>query len=254
MDVLRGYDIHCKNAFYDRGRAAYVDMNWRLFGSVFYFKPDPAVDGEEFPFGFIEVSAVLRSVARERGFFSLGFPRPLFYRLKPLEQRLAVYLAKKFASQAVHRRYVDDLARALPVGAARPEDVRKAIRAAAAGLAAKGVRFLAGVRVEPGRTGRWVATFERREPPAEDGWERPRDPAPDDPRLAGPLLRIADAVGGDEDRLWWAQCVRRLGPGAVDRALGQLKEAVQFGGVKNPGGLLTKIFKDIAREAGVALG
>jgi hypothetical protein len=36
----------------------------------------------------------------------------------------------------------------------------------------------------------------------------------------------------------------------VDRALGQLKEACQLGEVKSKGALLTKIFKDIAREAG----
>ena len=65
--------------------------------------------------------------------------------------------------------------------------------------------------------------------------------------------RIADAVGSGDDRPWWTQCVKRLGPGAVDRALGQLKEARQLSSVRNPGGLLTKIFKDIATEAGTAL-
>jgi len=32
-----------------------------------------------------------------------------------------------------------------------------------------------------------------------------------------------------------------------------LKEARQLSHVKNPGGLLTKIFKDLAKEAGVVL-
>jgi hypothetical protein len=39
----------------------------------------------------------------------------------------------------------------------------------------------------------------------------------------------------------------------VDRALGQLKEGRQLSSVRNPAGLLTKIFKDIATEAGIAL-
>ena len=65
--------------------------------------------------------------------------------------------------------------------------------------------------------------------------------------------RIADAIGGDEDRVWWSQCVKRLGTGAVDRALGQLKEARQLNQIRNPGGLLTKIFKDLAKEAGIVL-
>ena len=47
--------------------------------------------------------------------------------------------------------------------------------------------------------------------------------------------------------------MKRLGAGAVDRALGQLKEARQLSSVRNPGGLLTKIFKGIATEAGITL-
>ena len=65
--------------------------------------------------------------------------------------------------------------------------------------------------------------------------------------------RISDAVGSGADRPWWTQCVKRLEPGAVDRALGQLKEARQLSSVRNPGGLLTKILKDIAIEADFAL-
>ena len=66
------------------------------------------------------------------------------------------------------------------------------------------------------------------------------------PALVALVDRIADAVGSRDDRPWWMQCVKRLGPGAVERALGQLKEARQLSSVRNPGGLLTKIFKDIA--------
>ena len=61
------------------------------------------------------------------------------------------------------------------------------------------------------------------------------------------------AYGGDADRAWSARCVERLGVAAVDRRLGLLKEARQAGAVRNPGGLLTKFFKDIAAEAGDAL-
>ena len=39
----------------------------------------------------------------------------------------------------------------------------------------------------------------------------------------------------------------------MDRSLGQLKEARQLSSVRNLGGLLTKILKDIATEAGIAL-
>lgn len=252
IDVLRGYDFHCRNAFWDRDRRAYVDMKWRLFGSVFYFREDPG-SGREVPFGFIEVSPVLAEVARRRGFFALGFGHAFFHGLKPLEQRLAVYLAKKFVSQQTHRKRLDDLARALPVEAARPADVKAAVRAAADGLLSKGLPCLAGFRFERGREGRWVAAFERRAAPRQDHAAGRLAAEVLEPSVALYLDLIADAVGSRDDRVWWTYCVRRLGPGPLDRALGQLKEAVRAGGVRNRGGLLTKILKDIAAESGASL-
>jgi hypothetical protein len=65
--------------------------------------------------------------------------------------------------------------------------------------------------------------------------------------------RIVEATGNGKDRLWWTQCAKRLGAGAVDRALGQLKEATRHGKVRTNGALLTKIFKDIATQTGIAL-
>lgn len=254
FDILRGYDFHCTNAFWDHARGAYVDMKWRLFGSVFYFKPHPADGDGELPFGFIEVSSVLQHVARTRGFFSLGFGRELFYSLKPLEQRLALYLAKKFVSQKLHRRFADDLARALPVEATDPKDARKALKGAARGLLAKGYPLLAEFRFEKSADGRWLAAFHRvRRPARRTSTMVNRRAGNLPPAVTDQVERIVDAVGGDADRAWWTQCVLRLGTGAVDRGLGLLKEAVELGGVRNPGGLLTFFFERFAKEAGIAL-
>ncbi len=252
LDILRGYDFHCKNAFWDRERTAYADMNWRLFGAVFYFKERPGSGQEQLPFGFIEVSSVLRQIARTRGFFALGFPNDLFYRMKPLEQRLAVYLAKKFTSPKIHRRYLDDLAAALPVEAARPRDAKAIIKAAADGLLGHRLPILAGFGFESA-TGRPVITFERKTRPAGAARVRHFRPAPLTEAEAAAVGRIAAAVGSAEDRPWWGQCVRRLGVSCADHALGLLKETRDRQAVQNPGGLLTKIFKDVAAERGVGL-
>lgn len=253
IDILRGYDFHCRNAFWDRGRRAYVDMKWRLFGSVFYFKEVPNESHLERTFGFIEVSPVLTEIARSRGFFALGFDHKLFHSLKPLEQRLAVYLAKKFISQQTHRKHVDDLARALPVEAARPTDARIAIRNAAQGLLDKNLPSLARFGFERGRQGRWIAVFERKTAPRQDRRTSRLAAEVLEPSVTLYLDLIAEAVGTKDDSVWWTYCIRRLGTGAVDRALGQLKEATRMSTVRNRGGLLTKIFKDIAKEAGEAL-
>jgi len=161
FDILRGYDLHCVNAFWDSTRQCYVSMNWRLFGAVFYFRAGPSPESSEQPFGFIEVSSVLRAVAKTRGFFSLGFDRRRFYGLKPLEQRLAVYLAKQFTSQKLHRRFVRDLATVLPIEATRDRDVRRILSEAATGLKEADVGLLAEFRFARSTSGEWLAEFTR---------------------------------------------------------------------------------------------
>jgi hypothetical protein len=250
--VLRGYDFSCRNAYWDSARRAYVDMDWRLFGAVYYFKAGPA-DADDQPHGFVELSPTFRAALRGRGLFRLGFDAALFHRLPPLAGRLAVYLAKVFTYQTVHRRRVADLAKALPTEAASLADARKVLARAARRLEAAGAGLLAGFRIEPGAGGEWWAVFHRgsanpRIPPRRRAGAEPL-PGP----LAAQVERIVEAVGGGDDRAWWAQCVRRLGAGPVDRALGQLQETCRAAQVRNPGGLLTKIMKDIAAEAGVLL-
>jgi hypothetical protein len=252
IDILRGYDFHAVNAFYDRKRGAYVDMKWRLFGSVFYFKERPDSCQTQMPFGFIEVSPVLQEVARTRGFFALGFESRLFYAMKPLEQRLSVYLAKKFISQKLHRRYADDLARALPIEAGTDLDKRKALRRAARGLLEKGLPILESFELEKSREGRWLAVFHRKAQPKQEMLP-PVVTEEFGPAVLFLVDRIVEATGNADDRRWWTQCAKRLGQGPVDRALGQLKEACQLGGVRSRGALLTKIFKDLASEAGITL-
>ena len=253
LDILRGYDFHCQNAFWDRSRKAYVDMNWRLFGAVFYFKPSPDDAEPELPFGFVEVSPVLQQIARTRGFFSLGFGRELFYRLKPLEQRLAIYLAKKFASQKLHRRFVEDLAKALPVETATESNSRKVLARAARGLLAANVPFLAGFRFEKSAGGKSLIVFERKQAPDQDRSTYRLAAEALTPEVFDCVERIVEAVGSADDRAWWTQCVKRLGRGAVDRGLGLLKEARQSQDIRNPGGLLTRLFQKIAQEYGVSL-
>ncbi|MCC6763348.1 MAG: hypothetical protein IT293_01685 [Deltaproteobacteria bacterium] len=256
LDILRGYDFHCRNAFWDRKRQAYVDMHWRLFGDVCYFKPRPNNSWqEELPFGFIEVSRVLQQIARTRGFFSLGFNSDLFHSLKPLEQRLALYLSKKFVSQARHQRYVADLARALPIEAARPDNLRATIARAADGLLTRGVPTLRAYSFEKSaRTGEWLVVFERRTKPTQS-YRLPRHAALSlDPEVALLVQEITARVGSRDDVLWWTKCAEALGADLVQQGLSQLRDAEEGGvRVRSRGALLTKIFKDLAARHQSAL-
>lgn len=253
IDILRGYDFHCTNAFWDHKRQAYVDMKWRLFESVFFFKPHPTDIDKELPFGFIEVSSVLQEIAKSRGFFALGFSSAWFFGLKPMEQRLALYLSKKFVSQQLHRRFVADLAKALPIEAKTDFDERATLKSAAEGLLKKGLPCLAGFRFEKSMKGSWLAVFERRQAPKQDYHTQ---------QLAGVVLseeleyllgKITEAVGNDSDQNWWLHCAKRLGRGGIERGLGMLKEAKHSGNVRNPGGMLTSFLKDIAEDQGISM-
>jgi hypothetical protein len=253
MDILRGYDFHCQNAFWDRRRQAYVSMKWRLFGGVFYFQPSPDDIEQELPFGFIEVSPVLQHIAKTRGFFSLGLKRSLFYQLKPLEQRLAIYLAKKFIYQKLHQRFVEDLAKALPVEATSVSNAKKSLARAAKGLMAAGIPFLKEFHFEKGGTGRSRIVFKRSHVPKQD-FAFQGQSTRELPTEIGELVeRIIEAVGNGNDRVWWAQCAKRLGRGAVDRALGHLKEAQQTQVIRSRGAFLTSFFQKIAAEYGESL-
>lgn len=252
LDILRGYDFHCRNAFWDRSRQAYVDMNWRLFGDVCYFKPRAGRSAqEELPFGFIEASRVFQQIARARGFFCIGFSSHLFRSLKPLEQRLALYLSKKFVSQAVHQRFVADIGRALPIEAARPDNLRTILRQLSQGLLIRGVPTLKSFRFERSRrNGEWLIVFERGERPKQRSERSARFGVCLDPEVSVLVDDIVDQVGSRDDALWWTKCAEILGPDLIQQGLSQLRDAASSQRVRNRGALLTKVFKDLARIHG----
>jgi hypothetical protein len=221
---------------------------------VFYFKDRPYGAHTEMPFGFIEVSTVLQQIARTRGFFTLGFPAQFFYKLKPLEQRLSIYLAKKFMSQALHQRFVDDLAKALPIDAKRPDNVRAILSNAAKGLIDKQVPFLAGFELrKSSREGKWVAVFHRRCAP-----KASTHPAEEIEKLPEPtdqlVRRLCDVSGQPEDWRWWRKCAEQLGADGVELAIGQFEETSRLRRVERPGAMLTKILKDVAASKGRSIG
>ena len=248
LDILRGYDFHCRNAFWDRKRQAYVDMHWQLFGDVCYFKPRAdRFAQEELPFGFIEASRVLQQIARTRGFFCLGFNSALFHSLKPLEQRLALYLSKKFVSQAIHQRYVKDLGRALPIEAARPDNVRTILGQVAQGLLDRRVPTLKSFRFEKSRrTGEWLIVFERDVRPKQT-YRMPHGVGLSlDPEIGLLVNEIVQQIGSRDDVLWWSKCAEVLGADLVYQGLSQLKDAAQSHRIRSRGAFLTKVFKDLA--------
>lgn len=254
LDILCSYRFVCENAFYDRARKAYVHMReWSLFTGWTGYTRTPVSGGdyphqEELPFGAVGVSPVLRTIAKNRGLFSIGFESRLFRRLKPHEQRLAVYLAKMFVSQSTHRRYVDELAAALPIQVAQPKHFRFTVKRAAEGLLRARVPILKSFAFEQAADGRCLVVFHRAERPRQD-----YRIAPAVAELAPAIAILVDEVvsftSSPQSRPWFSHCVTTLGTETARYHFSQLKETCSLRPVQNRGALMTKIFEDAAALA-----
>ena len=263
LDILCGYEFDCVNAFWDPASRTYGNMRaWHLFTG--WYEARRSHDGnpqEELPFGFVEMSDTFAKIAQKRGFFVTGFDSALFHRLRPIEQRLALYLSKMFASQEVHRRREADLYDALPIESSRLNKRRQTLRCAARGLVDKGYPNLAGFSFErSARTGGLVATFHRRQKIEQDHPVRvpPLERLPERERA---LVEDIVAQTEDPDSVpMWVRAVRGLGEQAVRVALADLRaEQMQRaaggegGAIKNPGAWLTTKLMAMARDRGIVI-
>ena len=255
LDILCGYRFTCDNAFYDRERKAYGHMReWALFTGWTGYTRQAVSTGQgypyqqELPFGAIGVSPVLRTIARNRGLFCIGFDSGLFRTLKPLEQRLAVYLAKMFVSQATHKRVVEELAAAMPMQVTEAKSLRFALNRAAQGLIDAGVPILRNFAFERAADGRLLIVFHRAERPRQD-YGMPRTAAE---ALAPAVLLLVDEVvnftASPQSRPWFTHCVNTLGPESARFYFAQMKESCSIQKVDNRGALLTKVFEDAAKR------
>lgn len=157
-------------------------------------------------------------------------------------------------SQAVHRRYVKDLARALPIEASRPDNVRTILGQVAQGLLDRRIPTLKSYRFERSqRTGEWLVVFERDVKPKQR-YHLPRGAVLSlDPEVGLLVDDIVQQVGSSADVRWWTKCAEILGPDLVHQGLGQLKDAAQTRRIRNRGAFLTNILKDQAKRGGLLL-
>lgn len=265
LDVLSGIRLRAENAYWDEKKRAYVHMRmWSPFTGSFYFtsKPRFALQ-EELPFGYVNIHPQLQTVAKTRGFFAIGFPATLFYQLTPLEQRLAVYLSRRFQFNKYVRRNFEGLCDAMPIRAARADHRREILKRAVRGLIDKGYpcirSFEEDFRLRKHR-GNWLAEFRRRTKPQPERpigrFQAEVDLTDFERQRVNALIAITD---DPEGFYWWVHCTRTLGPDVIGRALGTFRELYIEGGQpiregKTKGAVMTGVLKGIAKEMGTALG
>ena len=263
LDILCGYEFDCVNAFWDPVSRTYGSMRaWHLFTGWYEAARARAGDPqEELPFGFVELSETFAKIAQERGFFVTGFDSEFFHRLRPVEQRLALYLSKMFVSQELHRRREADLYNALPIESGKLNRRRQTLREAAQGLMHKGYPNLAKFSFErSARTESWVATFHRRQKVEQDHPAR----APTLERLPESMRALVEDIveqTGDPDSIpMWVRAVRGLGEQPVRVALADLRaEQLQRaaggegGVIRNQGAWLTTKLMAMAQDRGITI-
>jgi len=246
------------NAFWNAKLQAYETVRqWRFFGAATYFMPNARFQyQEELPFGYVEVSSMFQRIARTRGFFALGFPSEFFFGLKPLEQRLAVFLARRFRLHSFFKRRVDDLAKTIPINAKHDFHQRKKIREVSDGLIEKGFPLLGGYELNK-KGGVWMAEFYRKQKPVPErpvrAYQAEMSLTPEEEVLVAQIIKVTDDPGA---RYWWVHCVRMLGEAVIYRAMGNFRELYVTGKQpirKTKGAVFNGILQGIAKEMNVSL-
>ena len=262
LDILCGYEFDCVNAFWDPVSRTYGDMRaWHLFTGWYEATRARAADPqEELPFGFVELSETFVKIVQERGFFVTGFDSAFFHRLRPIEQRLALYLSKMFVSQELHHRHEEELYKALPIEAVRVTKRRQTLREAVEGLVQKGYSNLAGFSLDrAARNDGLVASFRRRHKVEQDRPVR-RPTLGELPEAARLLVEDVVEETSDPDSItMWTRAVRGLGEEAVRYALADLRSERRQrsvsgnDGIQNAGAWLTTKLMAMAEERGVQI-
>ena len=256
LEILGGMKIKSYNAFWDAEKKAYVNMlGWRFFGPSVYFMPTPRfMLQEELALSYIEVSPIFQKIAKTRGLFGLGFPPDFFFSLKPLEQRLAVYLARRFKFQKFVKHKVEKVCTALPITAKRSDNRRAKLKEVADGLLAKGYPLLADYHVEK-KGGEWSIHFQRKKKPTPDmPFWTPKDFTQMTPEEEAVIAEVVLLTGDDSSKIWFLRCLREIGEHPMRRAMGNFKELYIHEKQpikKTKGAVMTGIIQSIASEMGV---
>ena len=226
MDILGSMSIKSTNAFWCSKIQAYRTIdNWRFFGASNHFSKKPTFSHqEELPFGYIEVSQTLQEIAKTRGFFALGFPKVYFFNLNPLEQRLAVFLARRFRYQTFVTLNFDAVAKAIPLTATRDADKRTKLKEITEGLLTKKFPLLGGYDLGKKR-GKWIVQFFRKQKPMPEkpirAYQAEMTLTDEEDVLLVEMIKLTD---DPEARFWWLHCIRVLGEATIWRAIGNFKE------------------------------
>lgn len=257
LDCLIGITIKAKNAFWDNEVKAYVDKTFHLFESYYLVKEKP--DGQAtLPLATIKASDVLYQSVLRNSLLLAGFDSRFFHSLKPLEQRLAIYLTKVFRSQTLHKRDLLKLAEQLPIYAKQTKHIKLQLQRSCSELMAKGFDLLESFTFERGSNRQELIVFTRRGSPKNfqlegtTGQLQSGKAATDslvEDILAEDIVEDILAVCEDTKSIeYYRRIARNVPESVIYRAISEVKEAWALGAIKkSKGALFTSLIKGVSR-------
>jgi len=255
LDCLAHLTFDAINAFWDNEKKAYVDIKgFKLFDYVALYKDSPKGQAA-LPFSFIKVSEILWDSVNKRSFFPVGIKRELFHSLKPLEQRVALYLEKVFRSQHTHRRDIFKLAEQLPIQSQTAKHIKSTLKRTCEGLIGKGYEKLAEYKFEKSADGRSENLVFHRAGNLELPFKSSLRKEKKEPIEVEDLVnQILEAMGDEESKGFYTLVAQRMPRETIYRVLSEIRLEARETGIRNKGAIFTVKIKRYAQEHGIDLG
>jgi len=252
LETLAGLEFDAINAFWDNEKKAYVDIKrFKLFDYVALYKDSPTGQAA-LPFSFIKASEILWDSVNKRSFFPVGIKRDLFHSLKPLEQRVALYLEKIFRSQHTHRRDIFKLAEQLPIQSQTAKHIKSTLKRTCEGLIGKGYDKLAEYGFEKSADGRSENIVLHRAGNLEHPFKPRKKKEPDE--VEGLVDQILEVVGDEKSKGFYTLMAQKMPSETIYRVLSEIRLEDRETGIRSKGAIFTLKVKRYAQEQGIDLG
>jgi hypothetical protein len=252
LKCLVGMRIEAKNAFWDNEIKGYVDMTFHLFDHVALYKEKP--NGQAtLPFARIKASDILYGSVLKNSILIADFDSKFFHGLTPVEQRLALYLAKIFRSQTIHKRDLLTFARQIPIYAKQTKHIKERLKKACDGLLEKEYKYLEKYWFEKTSAEKnELIVFQRK-------GELPKLPAlpaskypKQDYEIDLLVQDILEICGDSKSELFYRKVADLMPKDLIYRAVAEVREVSKLGQTKrSPGALFTALIKKYATEHGI---
>jgi len=270
LNILVGITIEAKNAFWDNEKGAYVDKTFHLFEEVNFYHKGTHSYQQPLPFAHIKASETLYGSIEASGLITLKHvDSKFFYKLTPIEQRLALYLGKMLYKAIEHRRDVMKIAQQLPVLAKSRRHVKEQLTKACNSLITKNFPYLAGYYYEKGVNKKTenIRFFKK---PSQKNQQKqepetttkplfrlspPKQQAKKDTSTQALLVQdILDVTHDYKSRDYYQIVAQKMSDQVIYRALSEVKaEDIPSGTVRNRGALFTNLIERYASEQGITL-